>query len=125
MSPDSLDTLPLAVFPGKVHLVESEVSALRARLLIGRARVVGLDTESRPSFSKGDNFPISLVQVATERHAALFRVRPGKPYRVLKRLIEDPAIAKIVQYRRKEMSVCPAPWVCGRLTFRNLLRTGR
>jgi ribonuclease D len=46
--------------------------------------------------------PISLVQIATHRHAFLYRVRPGSPYRSLKRLIENPTVSKIVQGATEE-----------------------
>jgi GNAT superfamily N-acetyltransferase len=103
MSPEDLHRLPLAVFPGKVHLVEGEASAFKARLILARTRRVGLDTESRPSFRKGEFHPISLIQIATERHAFLYQVQPGRPYRALRSLIENPRITKVVQGAPEEI----------------------
>jgi ribonuclease D len=89
-------------FRGKITLVDSEAKALRASLLLLGARTVGLDTESRPSFRRGESYPIALVQIATHKRAFLYRVRPGAPYRSLKRLIENPRVRKIVQGAREE-----------------------
>ena len=47
-------------------------------------------------------FPVSLVQIATHKRAFLYRVRPGAPFRSLKRLIENSSVRKIVQGAREE-----------------------
>lgn len=70
--------------------------------MLRRERTLGLDTESRPSFRKGEFHPISLVQLATHRHAFLYRVRPGAPFRSLKKILENPAVRKIVQGAAEE-----------------------
>lgn len=82
--------------------MDTEVKAFRAALTLRRERTLGLDTESKPSFRRGELFPISLVQIATHRHAFLFRVRAGSPFRALKRIIENPAVQKIVQGAAEE-----------------------
>jgi ribonuclease D len=102
MGTDPYGHLEPGGFPGKIHFVDTEAKALRASLALRRTRTVGLDTESRPSFRKGEIFPISLVQIATREHAFVFQVRPGAPYRSLKRLIEDPSVRKIVQGATEE-----------------------
>jgi len=99
---DPYGHLPAGSFQGTIHLVDSEAKALRAALTLRRERTLGLDTESRPSFRRGELYPISLVQIATHRHAFLFRVRVGAPFRALKRIIENPSVRKIVQGASEE-----------------------
>jgi ribonuclease D len=94
--------VPPGGFRGKITLVDTEAKALRASILLLGVRTLGLDTESRPSFRRGENYPIALVQIATHKRAFLYRVRPDAPYRSLKRLIENPRIRKIVQGAREE-----------------------
>jgi ribosomal protein S18 acetylase RimI-like enzyme len=70
--------------------------------MLRRERTLGLDTESRPSFRRGEFHPISLVQIASHSHAFLFQVRPGAPFRSLKRIVENAAVRKIVQGAAEE-----------------------
>jgi ribosomal protein S18 acetylase RimI-like enzyme len=102
MGQDAYGHLPQAVFPGRIHVVRTETAALGALLSLRRHRAVGLDTESRPAFRRGESYPISLIQVATHRHAYLFQVRAGSPFRALKRLVEDPGLTKVVQGAQEE-----------------------
>ena len=60
-----------------------------------KEEVLGFDTETRPSFKKGKQNRISLLQLSTGFHAFLFRIAAlGLPDDLLK-LFEDPGIIKV------------------------------
>ena len=40
---------------------------------------LGFDTETRPSFKKGQYYPPALVQLATSERVYLFRIAKSKP----------------------------------------------
>jgi ribonuclease D len=57
-------------------------------------RIVGLDTETRPAFRKGESHLPCLVQVATARAVYLFQLRRSEVFPVLAELLGDPRIVK-------------------------------
>lgn len=90
-----LTELPMIRYTGRIHLIDKEeqvggaVSALRA------SDIVGFDTETRPSFKKGQHHKVALLQLATSTDSYLFRLnRIGLPKEV-KALLEDPDVKKI------------------------------
>jgi ribonuclease D len=107
LSKEEINRLPLKTFSGSIHLIDGEhphpaVAGLLHKL--SRARcIIGLDTESRPSFKKGEYHPICLIQLATEEEAFLFQIKQGAFPRQLQRIIEHPGIMKIVQGAAQEL----------------------
>ena len=96
-APD-LSALPLyqGIGLADVHLVRTpaeEQAALRA-LMAGDA--IGFDTESKPTFAKGEvsNGP-HLVQLATDQAAYLFQVGGGPASDVLRVVLESPKVLKV------------------------------
>ncbi len=66
--------LPLVSFPGKIVTVNSEREADKAVPFLLSKDILGVDTETRPSFKKGQQHKVSLLQVATEDICFLFRL---------------------------------------------------
>jgi ribonuclease D len=62
---------------------------------ISRCKILGFDTETRPSFKKGTRHKVSLLQLADDRNAWLFRLNMiGLPPE-LTALLASPDIVKI------------------------------
>ena len=55
---------------------------------------LGFDTETRPSFKKGDYYPPALIQLATERRVYLFRISKTENFDPLLPILESPDILK-------------------------------
>ncbi|NRR28703.1 3'-5' exonuclease domain-containing protein 2 [Oxalobacteraceae bacterium] len=69
----------LPPYPGillsDVHLVATPAQADAARAVLLAADVIGFDTESKPTFLKGETSTgPHLIQLATDRHAYLFQI---------------------------------------------------
>ncbi len=95
LNKEEINRMPLCSFPGKIYLIDTPVEIRRAMLLLKGESLLGLDTESRPSFKKGRHFPIALIQIAVDFQVFLFRVsRIGMPPH-LKVLLENPRVTKI------------------------------
>jgi hypothetical protein len=62
-------------FDGHVHLIRSAQDIPGAVDHLSRERVLGFDTESRPSFQKGRTYPPALLQLAGARSVYLFQLR--------------------------------------------------
>lgn len=74
ISKELVNLLPLAQFDGEVIIVDREEQIGDAVAYLNQAKVIGIDTESRPSFTRGIHYPTALVQIATEERCYLFRL---------------------------------------------------
>jgi ribonuclease D len=76
--------------------VIDSMAGLRKYLpVLKQEKVMGFDTETRPSFRKGQVNQISLVQLATPFHAFLFRISALNLPDKLIELFEDDSIIKV------------------------------
>ena len=69
-----LMALPILRYTGPIHLVDDETDLRSARHAIRHERVVGFDTETRPTFKKGQSHRPSLVQLAASKAVYLFQL---------------------------------------------------
>src|SRR5262245_19863514 len=72
LSRDEVNALPIRRYEGEVRLVDTPQALERAAADLRGARLVGFDTETRPSFRPGESYPPALAQLATER--AVYRL---------------------------------------------------
>ena len=90
-----LADLPRVLFPGHIEVVISESDAERAVQYLMKQPVLGFDTETRPSFTKGRQYAVSLLQVCGGGVCFLFRLnRIGIPQCLIK-LLEDKKKTKV------------------------------
>ncbi len=92
---DELHKLPTGQFNGHIHLIEdiSHISDICKGL--AKETILGFDTETKPSFKKGNSNIVSLLQLATSDDAYLFRLnKTGLPKTLIK-ILSDPAILKV------------------------------
>lgn len=95
ISKQQLSTLPPAQFTGQIVVVDTPEAVEEAVTRLREADLIGFDTETRPSFKKGQVFNVALMQLSTTDVCFLFRLnRIGMPD-VLKRILEDPDVMKI------------------------------
>lgn len=82
-----INSLPLVTFPGKIIVVLNEYEADRAVEYLLSCDVLGVDTETRPAYRKGNNHKVALLQVATRKECFLFRLNHlGLPKSLLRLL---------------------------------------
>lgn len=67
-------TYPKASFPGKIIVVSSDHDVLPALETLNKTSIIGFDTETKPSFKKGEVYSVSLLQLSTDKDAYLFRL---------------------------------------------------
>ena len=94
ISREEMASLPIRRYEGPLHLVATPEDLENATSDILNETVVGLDTETRPAFRKGESYPPCLVQVATDRAVYLFQLRRADSHPLLKALLEDSRILK-------------------------------
>lgn len=94
ISREALAELPIQRYEGTVHLVNSADTLAHALADIRQEGVVGLDTETRPAFTKGEHHLPCLVQVATARAVYLFQLRQVDCADALAEVLAAPGIVK-------------------------------
>lgn len=87
--------MPPVTFPGRINVVERPDQAEKALDYLAMQPVVGFDTETRPSFRKGQTNIVSLMQISTPDRCFLFRLNKIGFGGRLKEFIENRAITKI------------------------------
>src|SRR5258705_10727606 len=95
ISREEMAKRPIQRFEGDVYLVTTPHDLERAIADIRRESVVGFDTETRPSFAKGETHLPCLVQVATARAVYLFPLRNPQAFEVLGELLMQSGIVKV------------------------------
>lgn len=90
-----LDKLPVVRFEGRIVVVLSEGEAARAVDYLLAQPILGVDTETRPSFKRGVHYEVSLLQVSSHGICFLFRLRHTGMNAHIIRLLEDTTVPKI------------------------------
>jgi ribonuclease D len=91
---EEINKLPAMEFPGEIIEVVTPEGAKRAVEVLMKEKVLGFDTETRPSFTKGESYTPSLLQLSTATHAFLFRLKFYEFPDSLKELLESPDVIK-------------------------------
>ena len=91
----AVSSLPRAVFEGKIHVIISRTQAERAVNYLLTQPILGLDTETRPAFTRGTFYHVALLQVATYDQCFLFRLNVIGMTPAIVRLLEDTTVPKI------------------------------
>lgn len=92
---EAVSQLPTVQYPGGIMVVDTMDKARVALRELSRSRIVGFDTETRPSFRKGRVHKVALMQLATDDFCFLFRLNVLGIFDGLRAFLENPAITKI------------------------------
>jgi len=105
ISNEELQSLKLARFEGNIHLIDQSAVA---GMVVSRLRsypMLGFDTETRPSFTRGRINQVALLQLATDTDAFLFRLCKMTIPKSLLALLADPNILKIGAALKNDMDL--------------------
>jgi ribonuclease D len=91
---EEINALPLKAYEGPITLVDSNKKLASALKELRNESILGFDTESRPSFRKGDNYPASLIQLGGKKNIWLFQIARFKNLEPLWDILADRNIIK-------------------------------
>ena len=94
ISREDMAKLPIRRYEGRVRLVTTPGDLEEALADLRQENIVGLDTETRPAFKKGESHLPALVQVATARAVYLFQLRRTEAHPLLAGLLSEPRTVK-------------------------------
>ncbi|RZT93440.1 3'-5' exonuclease [Ancylomarina subtilis] len=92
---EEINELPLEAFEGEIVIIDSNEGLDEAVEYLKQFPVLGFDTETKPSFTKGSMNPVALLQLSSFEKSFLFRLnRIGLPFPLID-LLSDPEIIKV------------------------------
>lgn len=92
---NEINTMPTVAFEGRIITIDTPQAVDQAIIALSKETVVGIDTETRPSFRKGVQHDVSLIQLSTLDTCFLIRLnRTGMPASLVA-FLENKNIAKI------------------------------
>ena len=94
---EQIEQLPLADFKGNIVVIDSQGENYRRALeTLGKEKVIGFDTETKPCFvARAPKNRMALLQLSTESAAYIFRLQPlGLPEELCS-ILSNPAIIKV------------------------------
>lgn len=74
LSKEQLAKMPTMVYEGEIRVVDHQEKIAEALEYLRREPLVGFDTETKPSFKKGQTHNVALMQVSGTRRCYLFRI---------------------------------------------------
>ncbi|MDE6652919.1 MAG: 3'-5' exonuclease domain-containing protein 2, partial [Muribaculaceae bacterium] len=95
ISTEQISTLPIASFQGEITVVDTPENVGSAVQLLEREKLIGFDTETKPSFKKGHTNKVALMQLSTVDHCFLFRLNRLGMGDEISKLMENESITKI------------------------------
>lgn len=92
---DTLATLPAEEYKGETVLIDSAEMLPGAIASLRGSDVIGFDTETKPSFRKGQSHMVSLLQLSTREKTYLIRLNHTGLTQELIDLLEDAGTVKL------------------------------
>jgi ribonuclease D len=92
---EELDVLPSKSFEGKITVVDSYELVLEAAACLQQSGILGFDTETKPSFKRGQVNKVALLQLSTGEQAFLFQLHKTGLRPEIKALLANPEITKV------------------------------
>ena len=83
------------MFEGRIIIIYTEKDANKAIQYLMKQKLVGMDTETRPSFKKGTRHQVALLQLSTPDTCFLFRINIIGMTDSITRFLEDTSVTKV------------------------------
>jgi ribonuclease D len=95
ISKEDINLLPTKHYEGEIKLISSYQDAKLASKEIELCKIIGFDTESKPSFHKGEHYLPSLIQIATDKAVYIFQIEKIGGLQTLKPIFKNQNILKV------------------------------
>ena len=95
LSNDEVAALEPARFEGRIVVVDTMEALVRACAEIAKHKVVGFDTETRPSFTAGITNKVALMQLSADGVCYLIRLNRLPLDKALLAILQNPALQKV------------------------------
>lgn len=90
-----ITAMPAVAFPGRIISIITASEAEKAVDYLLSSDILGVDTETKPTFHRGEHHQVCLLQVANRDTCFLFRLHMTGITPAIKRLLEDTTVKKV------------------------------
>jgi ribonuclease D len=94
ISKAEINELPMICWEGRIEILNTIEDMTAAVEQLKNETILGFDTETRPTFKKGDYYPPALIQLGTPDCVYLFRISITKTLAPLLPILESETILK-------------------------------
>lgn len=94
ISKAEINELPLIFWEGRIELLDTVEEMEHAVDQLSTVDLLGFDTETRPTFKKGEYYPPALIQLASKDCVYLFRISKVETLAPLRPILESKHILK-------------------------------
>jgi ribonuclease D len=101
---DEVNELPLGSFPGQVVIIDSLLAVHGMVNVLQQEKLLGFDTETKPSFKKGRQNSLAMLQISTADTCYLVRINKVGLHDEIMHLLANPSIVKVGLSLRDDMS---------------------
>lgn len=92
---EEVNEMPKVVFEGQMFVVDTPEQADFAVRYLSQFDLLGIDSETRPAFKRGEIHKVALLQIATDERCYMFRLNKFGMTLPLINLLENPHIVKV------------------------------
>lgn len=92
---EEVNEMPKVVFEGQMFVVDTPEQADYAVRYLSQFDLLGIDSETRPAFKRGEIHKVALLQIATDERCYMFRLNKFGMTLPLINLLENPHIVKV------------------------------
>lgn len=91
---DEIRECPIKKYDGPVHVIRSKEGLAGAVAQLKRETFLGFDTETRPTYKKGQHHPPALLQLAGENEVFIFQLKHLRLPGPIRKILANPNIIK-------------------------------
>ena len=92
---DVLNSVPVCKYEGEIVLIDKKGDVDKYVEIIEQDDIIGIDSETRPNFTRGERHQVALLQIATSSKVYLFRLNKIGFTKSLLALFENPNLIKV------------------------------
>jgi ribonuclease D len=92
---EEINTFELDKYSGEIVLVDTIDALVKACKEIAECNLIGIDTETKPSFKKGQMNQVALLQIATDKKAYIIRLKMVEMSEELAAIFSNKDIIKV------------------------------
>lgn len=94
LTKEQINAHPVKKYQGRIHLIRRSEQVEPAVRQLEEEKVLGFDTETRPTFHVGQSYPPAVLQLVGEQAAYIFQLRHCRLSQALCLLLANPKIIK-------------------------------
>lgn len=94
MTKEQIKVRPIRKYQGRIHLIQRSEQVEQAVGHLEKEKVLGFDTETRPTYRVGESYLPSVLQLVGEQAAYIFQLRHCHLSKALLRLLANPRSIK-------------------------------